>query len=82
MAPSDMTSVEADNTQQRPDEAVTDRLRRWWVAIQFRYGKGQGLVDYSLVLLLVSTVTIAVLTAIGGRVTGNFFSAVSGGFGS
>ena len=44
-----------------------------------RKEKGQGLVEYSLILLLVAIVVIAVLTFLG-PIIGNVFSEVNGMF--
>ena len=38
--------------------------------------KGQGLVEYALILVLIAIVVIAVMTTLGGK-TCNVFSAVS-----
>jgi pilus assembly protein Flp/PilA len=45
--------------------------------VALRDEEGQGLVEYALILSLVSIATIAILTAIGGKI-GVVFSAVTG----
>ena len=42
--------------------------------------KGQGLVEYALILVLVAVVVIAVLTLLGPAI-GNVFSAIKNNFG-
>jgi len=44
------------------------------------YARGQGLVEYALILALVAIVVIAVLTSIGLIVSQNMYSEISGGF--
>ena len=40
--------------------------------------KGQGLVEYALILVLIAIVVIVVLTALGGEVSNVFSEIVSG----
>ena len=40
--------------------------------------KGQGLVEYALILVLIAIVVIAVLTLLGGQVSEVFSNIVSG----
>jgi pilus assembly protein Flp/PilA len=42
--------------------------------------KGQGLVEYALILVLVAVVVIAVLTILG-PIIGNVFSSINSGLG-
>lgn len=42
--------------------------------------KGQGLVEYALVLVLVAVVVIAILTLLGPQI-GNVFSKITNGLG-
>ena len=44
------------------------------------YARGQGLVEYALILALVAIVVIAVLTSIGIIVSQDMYSEISGGF--
>jgi pilus assembly protein Flp/PilA len=46
-----------------------------------RSSKGQGLVEYALILVLVAIVVIAVLLLLGPQI-GNMFSRVNNGFSS
>ena len=39
-----------------------------------RYAEGQGLVEYALILVLISVVAIAIMTTVGGQVKGVFTS--------
>ena len=45
-----------------------------------REEEGQGLVEYALILVLISVVCIAILTTLGGQVQ-NVFTTVSGAMG-
>ncbi len=42
--------------------------------------KGQGLVEYALILVLIAIVVLVVLAALGSRVT-NIFSQITSGLG-
>ena len=44
--------------------------------VTLRDEEGQGLVEYALILALVSVATIAILTALGGKI-GGVFSTIS-----
>ena len=46
----------------------------------FAKEEGQGLVEYALILVLIAIVVIAILTALGGRVSG-VFSQINSGLG-
>ena len=48
-------------------------------AISFR-PRGQGLVEYALILALIAIVVIAVVTSIGLIVSQEMYSQISGGF--
>jgi len=50
-----------------------DRLKEW-------YTRGQGLVEYALILTLVAIVVIVILTSIGLIVSEDMYSEISGGF--
>ena len=40
--------------------------------------EGQGLVEYALILVLISVVAIAIMTTVGGKVSGVFSSISTG----
>jgi pilus assembly protein Flp/PilA len=42
--------------------------------------KGQGLVEYALILVMIAIVIIAILTFIGQQVFNNLYSKISSGF--
>jgi Flp pilus assembly pilin Flp len=44
------------------------------------YARGQGLVEYALILALVSIVVIVILTSIGLIVSNDMYSEISNGF--
>lgn len=48
-------------------------------AISFK-PKGQGLVEYALILALIAIVVIVILTSIGLIVSEDMYSQISGGF--
>ncbi len=44
------------------------------------YARGQGLVEYALILALVAIIVIGILTSIGLIVSQDMYSEISGGF--
>jgi len=52
-----------------------DLLLRWWVAVESRRQTGQGLVEYALILVLISVVSIAIMTTLGQGVSSVFSRA-------
>jgi len=56
-----------------PTSSGKSKLREW-------YARGQGLVEYALILALVAIVVIVVLTSIGLIVSEDMYSEISGGF--
>ncbi len=48
-------------------------------AICFK-AKGQGLVEYALILALIAIVVIVILTSVGLIVSNDMYSQISGGF--
>lgn len=48
-----------------------------WVKANLRRDEGQALVEYALILFLISVVSIAVLTALGGKVKSTLQSVVN-----
>jgi Flp pilus assembly pilin Flp len=57
---------------------MTKRLQRLWQTIRAK--TGSNLVEYSVILFLVSIAAIAVLQGIGGS-TNNMVSSINNGFG-
>ena len=63
---------------------VTDLIVRAWVAIQTWHtttfqdeDRGQGMVEYALILALVAVVAIIILVVLGQRVTNTFNNAAT-----
>ena len=52
-------------------------LLAWWETQKSRAAEGQGLVEYALIIALVSIALIAALTALAGGI-GNVFSTIQG----
>ncbi|GBD19826.1 hypothetical protein HRbin28_00261 [bacterium HR28] len=52
----------------------------WWETQKVRAAEGQGLVEYALIIALVSIALIAALTALAGGI-GNVFSTIQGALG-
>jgi pilus assembly protein Flp/PilA len=53
------------------------QVYRTWVAANIRRDEGQALVEYALILFLISVVSIAVLTTLGGKVKDTLQSVVN-----
>ncbi len=69
-----MQAKSKEGSTMQTDEAHARRCRRWVTS------RGQGMVEYALILVLIALVVIVVLHAVGGQV-GNVFSNVSNGLG-
>ncbi|MCM8745463.1 Flp family type IVb pilin [Thermomicrobium sp. CFH 73360] len=52
----------------------------WWETQKDRTAEGQGLVEYALIIALVSIALIAALTALAGGI-GNVFATIEGALG-
>ncbi len=68
----------------REQEAMLERylyeLLTWWEKQKTQVVEGQGLVEYALIIALVSIALIAALTALAGGI-GNVFSTIQGALG-
>jgi pilus assembly protein Flp/PilA len=53
------------------------KLYGTWVKDNIRKDEGQALVEYALILFLISVVSIAVLTTLGGKVKDTLQSVVN-----
>ena len=51
---------------------MMDLVLRWWIAFGNRRQTGQGLVEYALILVLISIVSIAIMTTLGNQVSSVF----------
>ena len=54
---------------------MADLMLRWWVELQTRRETGQGLVEYALIVVLISIVSIAVMKLLGSNISSVFSSA-------
>lgn len=66
-------------------EPHAGRLRRaalrWWLRIPRTGERGQGMVEYAFILVLVAVVLIVIVTVIGKQ-TSNMYSNISNGLAS
>ena len=51
---------------------VSELCSYLWAALTVRRQTGQGLVEYALILVLISIVAIVVMTLMGGQITNVF----------
>ena len=56
---------------------MLDILRHYLNLIALKTGKGQGLVEYALIIVLISIVAITIMTQLGGSITSVFSRANS-----
>ncbi len=51
---------------------VSELFSYLWAALTVRRQTGQGLVEYALILVLISIVAIVIMTLMGGQITNVF----------
>jgi pilus assembly protein Flp/PilA len=56
---------------------MVDMLRYYLTLLAQKTGKGQGLVEYALILVLISVVAVTILTTLGSSITSVFSRANS-----
>jgi pilus assembly protein Flp/PilA len=56
---------------------MVDILRYYLNLIALKTGKGQGLVEYALIIVLISIVAITIMTSLGTSITSVFSKANS-----
>jgi pilus assembly protein Flp/PilA len=57
---------------------VVELVRYYLNLLTLKTGRGQGLVEYALIIVLIALVSVVVMTTLGGSVT-SVFSKANGG---
>jgi pilus assembly protein Flp/PilA len=57
---------------------VVDTLRYYLTLLAAKTGRGQGLVEYALIIVLISIVSIVIMTTLGSSITSVFSAANTG----
>jgi pilus assembly protein Flp/PilA len=56
---------------------VVDILRYYLTLLAAKTGRGQGLVEYALIIVLIAVVAVTIMTTLGGSITSVFSRANS-----
>lgn len=56
---------------------MADILRYYLTLLAAKTGRGQGLVEYALIIVLIAVVAVTIMTTLGGSVTSVFSRANS-----
>jgi pilus assembly protein Flp/PilA len=56
---------------------MVDIVRQYLNLLALKTGKGQGLVEYALIIVLISIVAITIMTSLGSSITSVFTNANS-----
>ena len=64
-----MSSVDTADTAEGTEElSMADVVTRLMVYLELYKQRGQGLVEYALIMVLISIVAIVIMTALGGNI--------------
>jgi pilus assembly protein Flp/PilA len=54
---------------------MVELMWQWWLTFQTKREAGQGLVEYALILVLISVVAIAIMSTLGTTISSVFSAA-------